>query len=117
MEIKKLRHAIEFIRGAVFNDIAIGQLVMFLYIADHEGVTQPELSEALEMSQGAVSRNCAKLSTKLVESKSFDASPGSEYEERGYDLIEQRQDSIDSRRKALFLSDLGRKVIEELREI
>ena len=116
MEIKNLRDAIEFIRGAVFNDIAIGQLVMFLYIADYEGVTQPELSEALEMSQGAVSRNCAKLSTKIVP-KSLSASLGNKYEDRGYNLIEQRQDSIDSRRKALFLSDLGRKVVEELRKI
>ena len=116
MEIKKLRNAIEFIRGAIFNDIAIGQLDMFLYVAEHEGATQPEISYALEMSQGAVSRNCAKLSTKIVP-KSLNASCGNKYEDRGYDLIEQRQDSIDSRRKALFLSDLGRKVIEELRKI
>ena len=117
MKIKKLRNAIEFIRGAIFNDIAIGQLDMFLYVAEHEGATQPEISYALEMSQGAVSRNCAKLSSKIVRVKSNASSNGYDEEDRGYDLIEQRQDEIDSRRKALFLTKLGKSVVEKLREI
>ena len=117
MEIKKLRAAVSLIRQDIFGDIAMGQFEMFLFIADHEGVTQPELIEVLGMSQGAVSRNCAKLSSKLVRVKSNDSSSGYDEEDRGYDLIEQRQDEIDSRRKALFLTKLGKSVVEKLREI
>ena len=117
MEIKKLRAAVSLIRQDIFGDIAMGQFEMFLFIADHEGVTQPELIEVLGMSQGAISRNCAKLSSKIVRMKSGDSSSGFYEEDRGYDLIEQRQDEIDSRRKALFLTELGKLVVEKLREI
>ena len=60
------------------------------------------------MPQGTVSRNIAKLGSKLVrEAKS-------QYRDIGYGLVVNRDDAVDPRRNAVYLTSKGKQLKAEV---
>ncbi|SHJ67336.1 DNA-binding transcriptional regulator, MarR family [Malonomonas rubra DSM 5091] len=79
------------------------QIAMFLRIASYEGVTLPELAEALNTTVASVSRN-GKILSEYMEKGEL----------KGYGLIGMRPDIRERRRLACFLTDKGRELVAEL---
>ena len=101
MDINHLRNVINFIRKEIYTEFALPQLELFLLVVENEGISHTNLSQMLNMSQPAVSRNVNKLASKVVK-----RSDGS-YDKVGYGLLENRPDEVDSRRFNVFLTSKG----------
>lgn len=88
-------------------DSTINQALIFMHIAQHEGVSQKELMKALDMNDGTVSRICAMLSER--------GNRGAE----GLRLIKIGHHEDDYRRVSLSLTPRGkqlfRSVLDSLR--
>lgn len=109
--IKNLFDVIQRIRGRINPDFAIAQLALFLYVAQREGLTMPELSEHLDMPQGTLSRNIKQLSRYSVRLE------GGDKEVRGYGLLRTEPDLEERRRLAVYLTKDGRKFIADLERL
>lgn len=108
MKIDQLREIIEFIRKTIHRDFAMPQLSILLLVAENEGISQPDISKRLDMPQASVSRNVTKLCKKLVTQRTGTVN-------RGYELCEISPDPAEPRRLNVFLTNKGKKFIEELR--
>jgi DNA-binding MarR family transcriptional regulator len=113
MDLDKFRKAIRYIRKQIHGDLAIPQLEIFLYVAENEGISLVDIQTALDMSQGAVSRNCSRLSRKIV----IAGNTISGLQDIGYDLIEKRNDAFSARRKELYLTTRGKEVVRGLSKV
>ncbi|MDC7228051.1 MAG: MarR family winged helix-turn-helix transcriptional regulator [Spirochaetales bacterium] len=74
-----------------------GQYLFFNHISHHEGITQKELSRRLSIDKATTAKAVHKLT------------------EKGY--IEQRQSKTDKRFNNLYLTEQGRTILPEVREI
>ena len=111
MDINHFRNVINFIRKEIYMDFPLPQLEVLLLVIENDGISQSDISKRLNMSQGAVSRNVAKLSSRV---KQMD--DGS-YEKMGYGLLENRPDEIESRSYNVFLTDKGKQFVKDLKVV
>lgn len=92
---------LRFARDNLSPDVTVQRLLVLISVARHEGVSQRELSDLLPgISVTAMSRNLADLSARTSRRT------------RGPDLIRQVQDRNNLRRKQLFLTVKGRRLID-----
>ncbi len=107
-EGNKKHRATEKLRGAltVFHkaapQLATRQLLAFLYIASHEGVTIVGLGEAMAQVQPNASRDADALTTHGRGNK------------KGAGLVERRDVAGDRRLRELYLTPKGRRLLEKL---
>lgn len=104
--IFKINRIVAYIREQVSNDLALPQLAIYLTVCHDEGVTMPELCEKLGMPQGSLSRNVKRLSRYYEGSKL-----------QGYDLLSTSPDLHDRKRLAVYLTDQGKRLREELNSL
>ena len=87
-------------RDNIAPDVTVQRLLVFLHVAQNEGLSQNELAEHLQgISTTALSRNLADLSE--INSRKT-AGPG---------LIEQHLDPDNLRKKRIFLTDKGQRFL------
>ena len=81
---------------------------VFFYVADKggkDGVAQQAISEALDIAQSSVSRNCYKLATI------------NRHRKVGIGLLENFEDPMERRRKHVRLTAKGRRVFKTLTDL
>ena len=111
MDINHFRNVINYIRREIYPDFALSQLETLLLVIQNEGITHSELSEKVNVPQATISRNVARLSSKVVK-----RSDGS-YEKIGFGLLENRPDEVESRKYNVFLTEKGKEFVKELKFI
>jgi DNA-binding MarR family transcriptional regulator len=100
------RRVHETIRELIHQEIPAQQLSIFYLVAENEGITHGEIAKELRMPQATVSRNVAKLSSKMVEGRDR------ELVDVGYGLVENRDDIVDPRRNAVYTTPKGQEVLK-----
>ena len=75
---------------------------VFLYVAHNEGITMKDLGDQLGLAQSSCSRNVAYFSKINRKHK------------EGYDLLVAREDPAERRRKLVYLTPKGRRIVESL---
>lgn len=97
----------EMLRKEFGGEYAPQQLSIFLLVALRPGITHTEIMSALDMPQGTVSRNIAKLTLRRHPDTG---------REMGYGLVENRTDELyDARRNAVYLTAKGKQLIQRLK--
>lgn len=106
-EVIHLFDALKLIRQRVSKDMPTQQILLLLTVARHPGITMPELMQTLDMPQGTVSRNVKALAHSVSWQNGI-AVP------RGYGLL-RTLPSVENRQVlAVFLTERGKTLIEEL---
>ena len=97
-----LDRALHFARKKISTDITAQRLQVLLAVYFHEGLSQRELLQFLDMTSiTALSRNIADLS-RLTSKKL-----------KGPGLLELRPDPLNLRSKRVFLTKKGRRFMQE----
>lgn len=99
----------EKIRELIHPEIPAQQLAIYLLVMGEPGLSQSEIAQRLQMPQGSVSRNIAKLSQKIQMR-------GRRQVDTGYGLVVNEPDPTETRRHLVFPTDHGRNVFAELTE-
>ena len=102
--IEKMVHALELLRTTI-GDLGIQQIIMLLTIFEHDGITQHELCEKLNLKQGTVSKNARRMSVVEINNPKT-----GEKRLEGMDLIALRPDPQQYRRLACVLTSRGKQV-------
>ena len=102
-EINSLMKAIDVIRTSS-DDMPAQQIQTFLCVALRPGITMEDLGQDVGISQASVSRNIASLGKWHRLGK-----PGADY-------VEAIEDPRERRRKIIYLTHKGRKVMEKALE-
>jgi len=98
---------IEYFRKEIFAELPLQQLYMILLTAQNDGLAQQDFQQLLGVPGGTVSRNLAKLGTKIVED------PNGGVKDVGYGLIELRSDD-DPKKNTVHLTKKGKRFMEQL---
>ena len=109
MRFQDFRRVIEFVRAEIHPELPLQQFAILLLVHEREGMSQGEISKIMKMPQATVSRNVARLASKVVE----DPRTGKR-KEMGYGLLENRIDPIETRQYLVFLTANGKKFMEQL---
>ena len=92
---------LRFARDNIAPDVTVQRLLVLLSVARHPGLSQSELGQELPgISVTALSRNIADLSLRTSQKR---PGPG---------LVELRPDPTSLRRKRVFLTDKGRRLVK-----
>lgn len=83
-------------------EMPIQTAATFLIIAENEGISQQDIKDRLGMASSTASRNVAALSERHRLGKP------------GYNLVVQREDLEDRRRKTHHLTPQGRAVLRQV---
>lgn len=86
----------------IFNELPLQQWRMLLYVMMQEGIGQLDFQGLLAVPPGTVSRNLAKLGSKITEDRDGRAV------DVGYGLLDVRPDSTDPKRNTVYLTKKGR---------
>ena len=106
--IECLRKIHEVVRDQIHPEIPAQQMSIFYLVAANEGITHGEIAKTLSMPQATVSRNVAKLATKLEEDRNKN------FVDVGYGLLVNRDDVVDPRRHAVFTTPKGQDVLKKI---
>lgn len=106
--LKGFKKALEVVTNEVYAEIPPQQILLFLTVADKEGITQHDLQDVLNQSQAAISRNVKQLSVYLEEGEH-----GNKVK-KGYGLLDTRPDMCNRKRSAVFLTKDGQALLETL---
>lgn len=106
-EITRLERAIKLIHSYTKDELVGTQLMIFLAVAQKEGMEMQELSAYVEKPQGSLSRNIKKLSI-------YKDNNGNK---AGHDLLDVRPSYNNRRALAVHLSQKGRMLKNELQEM
>ena len=87
---------------SVDPEFAIQQLACLMYIAANEGCMVQDMADGLDMTQSSASRNVFALSKVHRLGK------------EGYNLVVSEADPAERRRKLLYLTPKGKKVVKNL---
>ena len=98
--IQSLLAALEMFRVVAGKDVPIQRLIVFLYVAAHDGCPQATLTKATGMSEASVSRCLDALG------------PIDRHGNPGVRLISRRQDQDDYKRWRLFLTPKGQSIAD-----
>ena len=97
----KMLDFLRFARDNISPDVTVQRVLVLLSIARHPGLSQSELSETLPgISTTAMSRNIADLSERTSQKR---GGPG---------LVRLQQDPGNLRRKRVFLTPKGKRLIK-----
>ena len=108
MEFKKFRAGIELIDAEIFAELPAQQMMMLFIVAENEGVDQQDLQKLLGVPAGTVSRNLARLSSKVVTG--LNGKQG----DIGYGLLDVRPHPTDPKSNQVFLSQKGLSFLQKL---
>lgn len=103
--VHKLDQAWDVACRETHGDIPLKTMRFIFFVALNPGVTQVEISDALGIPEGTVSRHLAKLGSRIQKTQSGD------YKPVGFGLIETKTDFDDTRIKRIHLTKKGQKVI------
>jgi DNA-binding MarR family transcriptional regulator len=107
MKLQQFFQTMEYLRKELGGEYAPQQLSILLLVSMRPGITHNELSAALNMPQGTVSRNVTKLCSRKHPKTG---------REIGYGLVENRMDELyDSRRNAVHLTVKGKQFIAKIK--
>jgi len=109
-ELSRILKAVEMLRKRVHKEMPSQHLSLLLTVADHPGITMPELGRLLDMPQGTVSRN-VKVLSHYVEREAGSLQP------KGRNLLRTQPDHGNPHCLAVYLTGRGEAVVEELRAI
>ena len=121
MCINKLRQAIHHIQSEIGKKEMPAYWIEFLLLvaeAGDEGITTKKTVETLGMSQGIASR-IVKLMSDCYFEKDFKAQYDKSNEDtplvrfEGYGLLKTESDLVHRHRQRLFLSEKGKRIVEE----
>lgn len=90
---------------AIDSDMPLQTAVMYLLVAQNEGLTMADISKQMELAQSTCSRNIAALSKWHRLNRP------------GLDLVVAKEDPVERRRKVVYLTPKGRKFAERLKAI
>lgn len=113
-EVQRIR-ALAQALGSVEQELTLPQVIALLAIASRPGLSVNDLADAMGMPQQTASRHVASLVgrhhhvSKKLGFLSFEL----EYSFRRH-LVVQEVNQADPRRRALYLSTLGRQVVDKL---
>ncbi|PLY00107.1 MAG: hypothetical protein C0623_07950 [Desulfuromonas sp.] len=110
-EIATLSCVIDMLRRQVNKDLPSQHIALLLAVAQKPGITMPELCKQLEMPQGTVSRN-VKLLTHFCAKNG-----GGSVTRKGYGLLETEKSSANRYQLAVFLTNKGKELVEELARV
>ena len=108
--IDKLIRFINYVRENINPDLAFSQLYLLTLVAKHQGITQREIADKTALPQGSISRNLKILSKYNVKSAKG-------IEQKGYDLVELRQDMFDRRVTEVRLTKHGEEIVREMLKV
>jgi DNA-binding MarR family transcriptional regulator len=100
-----LRRVVRIIRTDLSHELPVQQLALLLEVAGNEGIGMPDLSRALKMGQGSVSKN-VKLMSKYIEDGQM----------RGFGLLATEQDLQERRRFVVYTTPKGKEFMNKLAE-
>lgn len=87
----------------IYKEMPIQQVILFLLVAQNEGITQLEITKLSGQTQASVSRNLSKLGKHLKDDP--ESATGKSY--FGHGLIISEPDAANRKTLALFLSPKG----------
>jgi DNA-binding MarR family transcriptional regulator len=108
MELVKFKGGIELIRNEIFAELPAQQILMLLIVAEREGIDQQDFQKLLGVPAGTVSRNLARLSSKVVTG--LNGKQG----DIGYGLLDVRPHPTDIKSNQVFLSEKGLSFMQKL---
>jgi len=88
----------------VFNELPLQQLRMFLMVMEDEGIGQQDFQQLLGVPAGTVSRNLAKLGSKVVEDRD------GQMKDVGYGLVNVYPDPTDPKKNTVHLTEKGKQL-------
>lgn len=101
--LAKLADSLEELRK--LDDVMPIQMALcFITVAQHSGLTMKDLSDMTGLSQSSCSRNIAALSK------------WHRYQKPGHDVVRSEEDPTERRRKIVFLTAKGERIIKSLKE-
>lgn len=109
--IARLHRAIELLESNIEEGNSVRQIRIFLAVAEHEGISMPDLAALLDLPQPTLSRNI-KLLSRYTE-----VGPNGERQVKGADLLTTGPDIDYRRRFAVYLTQKGRELVQKLQEI
>lgn len=109
--IARLHRAIELLESNIEEGNSVRQIRIFLAVAEHEGISMPDLAALLDLPQPTLSRNI-KLLSRYTE-----VGPNGERQVKGVDLLTTGPDIDYRRRFAVYLTQKGRELTQKLQEI
>ena len=109
-DLGRLFDAVEMLRKQVKKDMPSQHIALLLTVSQHPGASMPELCDLLEMPQGTLSRNVKVLSSYGECSERF-------AKVEGLGLLYTEQDKDSRHARAVFLSEKGQAVIDDLNAV
>lgn len=95
------------------KDLLLPHMDIFIKVANHEGITMPDLIKETGIKQSSISRYVKALSQYYEIDQANPSSP----EPKGLGLLRVEPDMVNRKRYAVFLTEKGRKFKEELERI
>lgn len=97
LTFEKVINFVVTLRTDVFKDMPLQQIRTLLLVSQNEGITEPEIADRLNLSQGAVSRNVTELAKEATQ-----------IGRKSYNLLSKTSDANDKKRVAVKLTEKGR---------
>ncbi len=114
---QNLEAAMRFVRDEIANDFPSQHLLLFLTVANNEGITMPQLEEELGIQQGVVSRSVKKLSLYMREPTAQELNDGLvEKKKAGHDLLRVEPDLYNRKVHAVYLTKRGKDILNRFIE-
>ena len=111
MMLDRFKAGIELFRNEVSNELPLQQLYMLLLVIEDEGINQQDFQEFLGAPGGSISRNLARLGTKIVEDRD------GKRVDVGYGLVQILPDSTDPKKNTVHLTKKGKEFAEKLKKL
>jgi DNA-binding MarR family transcriptional regulator len=109
MILDSFKAGIELFRNEVFNELPLQQMYMLLLVMDNEVINQQDFQDLISMPAGSVSRNLAKLGSKIVEDRDGNMV------DVGYGLIQIYPDPTDPKKNTVHLTKKGKEFADKLK--
>ena len=106
LSLFKMRQALLAIRDETDHDFSLLSVLILLYIASRPGCTAQDILMALDTPKATISRNLMYMLDHRREGQG-----------KGYNFIDMVEDRSDRRRKEIFLTATGQKLVNKLAEI
>ena len=108
--VSSVKRAMEVFSKKVYAELPIQQILLFLEVAEHEGITMKELTNLTKMPQSCVSKNVRQLSQWLRPKKDNPTVK----EIAGHDLVNLERDLENPRTFALKLTKKGKEIVKQI---
>lgn len=103
----KMRTALGILREATDDEVSVLTTLIILTIADKPGIVGGDLVDLFNAPKATVSRNVMYLLKRRTGAKGG----------AGYNLVDMAEDEADRRRKPLYLTPEGQRLVGRLKEV